>query len=304
MKSPKAIISRLTQALSTITAINERLDEVKINQGTILSALNESKTSRRLRDYEFKVFSQLGEDGILQHLIKCVKIENKTFVEFGVEDFFESNCRFLLMKDNWQGFVLDGSAKNMERLRRAYFFWKYHLIAHSAFITRENINELLVQSGFDEQIGILSIDLDGNDYHILQAIEFYKPCILVCEYNAVFGATRKISIPYQADFNRTRAHHSNLYWGASLAAMTYLAEKKGYALVGTSAASLNAFFVRNDLVTDKLEVLSAQAAYTPSLFRDSRDEQGNLTFLAGDQRLEAIRGLPVVDVVTNALVAL
>jgi hypothetical protein len=301
MRSPKTIITKLRQAFSTIDRINERLDEVKINQGTILSTLNENKTSRRLRDYEFRVFSQFGEDGILQHLTRCVEIKNRTFIEFGVEDFLEANCRFLLMKDNWKGFVIDGSRSNMERLRKSYFFWKHHLIAHDAFITKENINDLLARSGFDEQVGILSVDLDGNDYHILQAVDFYKPCILICEYNAVFGATRKISVPYQPDFYRTEAHSSNLYWGASLSAMTYLAEKKGYSLVGTTTASGNAFYVRNDLVSDKLEVLSAESAYSPSLFRESRDEQGHLTFLAGDKRLDIIRGLPVINVETNTV---
>jgi hypothetical protein len=301
MKSPKAIIAKAKQILRTILRINERIDDLKINQGIILSALNENKVSKNLKDYEFKVFSQWGEDGIIQYLTKSIEIKNKTFIEFGVQDFFESNCRFLLMKDNWRGFVIDGSASNIERLKESYFYWKHHLDTLDAFITRENINELLAKSGFEEDLGILSIDLDGNDYYILEAINFFKPRILICEYNPVFGSTRKISIPYQPDFYRTNTHFSNLYWGASLSAMTHIANKKGYALVGTNTASNNAFYVRKDLINDKLEVLSVESAYSPSNYRESRDKNGNLTYITADKRLDVIKGLPVLDVENNAI---
>jgi hypothetical protein len=246
------------------------------------------------------VFSQWGEDGIIQHLCKCVEIENRTFVEFGVESFVEANCRFLLMKDNWSGFVIDGSERNIRSLKHSYFFWRFGLQAVDAFITRENINKLLERSGFDEDLGILSIDLDGNDYYVLEAITGFKPRILICEYNAVFGDTRKISVPYDPAFQRTKGHYSNLYFGASLAALTHLAGRRGYSLVGTNRAGVNAFYVRNDLLTPKLQALSSVDAYSPSLARESRDRDGNLTYVGGDDRLKLIRGLPVFNVETNA----
>jgi hypothetical protein len=300
MKSIASTVSRLKQAISTILKINERLDEIKINQGILLASINEKKESRNLRDYEFKVFSQWGEDGILQRLVKVVEIKNRTFIEFGVEDFFESNCRYLLMKDNWSGLVIDGSSSNMNRLKGSYFFWKHHLIAVDAFITRDNINDLLARSAFDEDLGILSVDLDGNDYHVLEKITFFRPRILICEYNSVFGPSRKISVPYDENFMRTAKHSSNLYWGASLAAMTHLANKRGYSLVGTNTASNNAFFVRNDLLNDNLEVLSVEQAYSASLYRESRDAEGRLTYVGAEDRLKMIQGMPVVNVETNA----
>lgn len=301
MKSIASVINRLKQAVSTVLKINERLDEVKINQGILLSSLNEKNESRNLRDYEFKVFSQWGEDGIIQRLIKVVEIKNKTFIEFGVEDFYESNCRYLLMKDNWSGLVIDGSITNISRLKAAYFFWKHHLLAVAAFITKENINDLLAKSGFDEDLGILSVDIDGNDYHVLEKITFFRPRILICEYNSVFGATRKISVPYDENFMRTSKHYSNLYWGASLAAMTHLANKREYSLVGTNTASNNAFFVRNDLLNDRLEVLSVEQAYTTSLYRESRDRDGALTYVGAEDRLKMIQGMPVINVETNKM---
>ncbi len=301
MKSPRYLFSKLKKTLHTITSIDEKLDQVKINQGLILSEMNRNKLSNNIKDYEFKVFSQWGEDGIIQHLLDILDIKNKTFIEFGVEDFFESNCRFLLMNNNWSGLVIDGSKDNIEILKNSYFYWKYDLKAIAGFITKYNINEILNDSGFDQDIGILSIDLDGNDYYVLESINFYKPRILICEYNSVYGALRSISIPYQDDFERTQKHYSNLYFGASLGAMTYLANKKGYSLVGTNSASNNAFYVRNDLLNDKLEVLSAEQAFVPSKIREGRDAHGALTYVAGDDRINVIQGMPVLNVITNEI---
>lgn len=294
-------LTKLKRAIITLFKIEEKLEELKINQGLLLSALNENKKFGNLKDYEFKVFSQWGEDGIIQHLSKVVEIKNKTFIEFGVENFFESNCRFLLMKDNWSGFVIDGSIKAIQTLKKSYFYWKYHINALADFVTKENINELLSKSGFDEDLGILSVDIDGNDYFVLQAIHVFKPRILICEYNAVFGATRKISIPYETNFDRTNKHHSNLYFGASLPAITYLANTKGYSLVGTNSAGVNAFYIRNDLLNEKVEVLTVEQAYVSSKFRESRDEQGNFTYLNGEDRLKLLKGLPVFNVETKSM---
>lgn len=271
-------------------------DEIKLNQGLILSRMNEALQSTDLRDYEFKVFSQWGEDGIIQHLTKVVPIADRSFIEFGVEDFHESNCRFLLMKDNWRGFVIDGASANIKALKKAHFYWRRRLAAAHARITRENINALLARSGFGPDLGLLSIDLDGADYHVLEAIGGYRPRILICEYNALFGPHRNITIPYDPGFARTEAHYSNLYWGASLGAMTQLASRKGYQLVGANSAGNNAFYVRRDLMNEGLQALTVEQAYAPACFRESRDEQGRLTHLDAADALALIAGLPVLDI--------
>jgi len=301
MKSTKALMYKIKTAFQNIWRISERLDDMKINQGLIISALNETRNSTNLADYEFKVFSQWGEDGIIQYLSKTIELRHKTFIEFGVESFMEANCRFLLMKDNWSGYVIDGSPSNIAKLKSSYFYWKYHIDAVDAFITKDNIDDLLAKSGFDEDLGILSIDIDGNDYFILEAIKTVRPRILICEYNAVFGATRKISVPYEPDFCRARKHYSNLYFGASLSAITFIANKKGYSLVGTNSSGCNAFFVRDDLLNGKLRALTAEQAFLTSKIRQSRDKQGNLSYLTGDDRLKEIRGLAVVNVETEAI---
>lgn len=293
------ITTRLRTAALTALNIGQRIEEMKALHGHTLAELHRQKRSPKLQDYEFRVFSQWGEDGILQKLTSAIDIPNKTFIEFGVEDFTEANCRFLMVKDYWSGYVLDGSERAIRRLRAAYDNWRYDLRTARAFITRENINTLLDGSGFDHDLGILSVDIDGVDYHVLQAITGWRPRILIVEYNAVFGAERAITVPYRADFFRTAAHHSNLYFGASLAAFRHLAAQMGYAFVGSTSAGVNAFFVRQDCVNDEIAPFLQTAGYTPSKVRECRDAQGRPTLLSGPARLDVIRGLPVIDVLTG-----
>lgn len=294
-----ARVRKLYDATRKLLNLDRRLDEIKINQGLILTELNRHKDSLILSDYEFKVFSQWGEDGILQFLTANIDIRNKTFIEFGVEDFLESNCRFLLMKDIWQGFVIDGSSRNIDRLMASYFYWRYPLSAKAAFVTRENVSKLLDVSGFDRDLGILSIDIDGVDYFVLEQLQEWRPCILVAEYNGVFGMTSPVSVPYKPDFQRTRQHPSNLYYGASLSAFVHLLQGRGYALVGVNSVGSNAFFVRRELLNDRVREVALENCYQTSCFRESRDSSGRLTFLAGNNRREPIGHLPLVDVVTG-----
>ena len=126
-----------------------------------------------------------------------------------------------------------------------------------------------------------------------------RPRILIMEYNSTFGAVRPITVPYDETFDRSSKHFSNLYFGASLAALTYLAEKKGYSLVGTNSAGINAFFVRNDLMSHKLKRMNAEEAFTVSKVRESRAQSGQLSLARGAAKLELIKGLPVLNVVTG-----
>src|SRR5258708_13057988 len=148
MKTPKALMFEMKSAFRNIWRINERIDELKINQGLILSAFNETRNSTNLADYEFKVFSQWGEDGIIQYLSKTIEIKHKTFIEFGVESFMEANCRFLLMKDNWSGYVIDASSSNISIRKNSYFSCKYQIDPLDPFVTKSNINALPPKSPF------------------------------------------------------------------------------------------------------------------------------------------------------------
>jgi hypothetical protein len=168
-------------------------------------------------------------------------------------------------------------------------------------VTRENVNELLQSSGFDRDLGILSIDVDGIDYWLLEALDAFAPRILIMEYNSLFGKERKIAVPYDASFSRREKHYSDLYFGASLPALAHLAAKKGYSLVGTENTGTNAFFVRTDRLGADVKALSVDEAFVESRVRQSRDREGRLDYLPAEARFAAIKGLPVVNVETGAL---
>ncbi len=250
-----------------------------------------------LREAEFKAYSQGGEDGIIQYLIAKVPIENRSFIEFGVETYVEANTRFLLAHDDWRGLVIDGGTENIAEIRaNKNPYARHDLSAVCSFITRDNVNSLFESAGFTGDIGLLSVDIDGNDYWIWEAIQSVSPRIVVCEYNSVFGPDAAITIPYQPAFDRSKAHYSYLYFGASLAALCLLAEKKGYDFVGSNTMGNNAFFVRKDL-RHGLRKLTAKEGHVVSTHRmDSRDINGNLTRIGGGRRLELIKDMPVVDV--------
>jgi hypothetical protein len=252
----------------------------------------------KIADAEFKVFSQAGDDGIIQYLIHKVQISRKIFIEFGVENYVESNTRFLLRHDNWSGLVIDGSRKAIDYIMSDDIYYQHDLQALEAFITKDNINDLISSAGISGEIGLLSVDIDGNDYWVWKAIDVVQPVIVVVEYNSVFGKDRALTVPYQSDFVRSVAHYSYLYFGASLKALCLLAEEKGYSLVGCNAIGNNAYFVRKDRLGE-LKALSLEEGYVESQFRESRNKQGQLNYLRGAARYACIQGMPVVNVATG-----
>ena len=285
------------QSLSQqIWRLESRLEQMRLSLGRLESRATRGEID--LQRTEFQVFSQDGEDGIIQSLVSRIPIASKVFVEFGVENYTQCNTRFLVENDYWSGLVIDGSKEQIEQLKRESIFWRRSLKAVSAFITRENINDLISGQGIDGEIGLLSVDIDGNDYWVLEAINCVRPSILVCEYNSLFGPYAKISVPYDPEFVRTKAHFSNLYFGASLGAMTHLANKKGYELVTSNLFGTNAFFVRRDLLGN-LVSKTADEAWVPAKFRESRNEKGHLTYLSPEQGRALLADMPVVDVITG-----
>ncbi len=247
---------------------------------------------------EFSVFSQFGDDGIIQYLINRINPKCNYFIEFGVDNYLESNTRFLLQNNNWSGLVMDGAKENIKFIKEQEFYWKHELEAVAAFIDRENINNLLCKAPTEP--GLMHIDIDGNDYWIWEAIQVVMPDIVIVEYNSVFGCERAITIPYTKDFVRQNAHYSYLYAGASLPALCDLAQKKGYSFVGSNSAGNNAYFVRKEKLNG-LKPLAIEDGYVVSKFRESRDKYGNLNFLKGEERYKEIKGLPVFNTRTQQL---
>jgi len=275
------------------------LEAQKLMLGKLLSNQLKTLPIQNFHETEFKVFSQWGDDGIIQYLIQNISIQDKKFIEFGVENYTEAVTRFLLINNNWSGLVMDGSAENIHFIRQDPIYFLYDIRAESHFITKENIENLLKKYHFNQKIGLLHIDIDGNDYHVWKAISF-SPEIVIVEYNAIFGAERAITIPYDPQFYRTEKHPSNLYFGASLSALNHLAQEKNYALIGCTSAGNNAFFIRKDKLKEcPFPEKTPLEAFVPIKSREHRDSAGNLTFTPPEIALQEIRGLPVLNILTQ-----
>lgn len=276
-----------------------RLDDVKMLQAEqIIRLMRAGPAPARLGEAEFKVYSQFGDDGIIQYLIHQLAPLPDAFIEFGVEDYRESNTRYLLRRNNWRGLVMDGSHRNIDTIKRDPVYAQHELSAVEAFIDANNINGLIRAARFDRPLGLLSIDIDGNDYWVWRAIDCIEPVIVVCEYNSLFGWERAVSVPYDPGFERSKKHHSWLYWGCSLASLCHLANEKGYAFVGANSVGINAYFVRRDRLGE-LPERTAEEGFVLSRYRESRDEHGRLTYATGEERQALIASLPLEDVSTG-----
>lgn len=281
-----------------LSPLREQVLEAKLLSAKILiGQMRAQGMLPRLADAEFKVFSQFGDDGIIQYLLQQVDIPERSrkFIEFGVQDYQESNTRFLMMNNNWKGLVLDGSADNIDKIIADAQFWRHDLSAVAAFIDRDNVNDLFAHNGFEGEIGLLSVDIDGNDYWVWESIDVVNPIIVVCEYNSNFGSEHAVTIPYNSVFQRSKAHYSNLYWGVSLKALCLQASRRGYAFVGCNSAGNNAYFVREDKL-GRLLPLKCAEGYVEARFRESRNSDGELTYLSVDKRLIEIAQMPLFDI--------
>ena len=150
----KKIIKFLTSKIKKILNIGKGSNEVqKLALGKMLSKKNKLKTVEKIEDIEFKIFSQFGDDGIIQFLTDKLEIdyEYHNFIEFGVEDYSESNTKFLLLNNNWSGLILDSSNENIENIKKNNFFWKFELEAIKSFITKENINSIIANSNINKK---------------------------------------------------------------------------------------------------------------------------------------------------------
>lgn len=222
--------------------------------------LSKERKAIPLVETGFKIFSQFEEDGKLLYIFSVIGMANNTFIEIGSNDGINSNCANLYFNFSWKGLFIDADKRNIERGR--YIYSKYPSTWHyppkfiQAKVTRENINDLISKSGIDSNIGLLSIDIDGNDYWVWDAIDCVEPDCVVIESYVEFGAEDKVT-PYNKDYMPTGK--TPLNYGASPLAITNLAKKKGYNLVGANEYGFNLIFVKKELTCDLLPEVSLES---------------------------------------------
>lgn len=261
------------------------------------SMQNHVEYVRQHRDPFFKksFLSQNGEDGVLAALVDLLDLKLiGGSLEFGFS-IFENNTLALSLKHGNRAIFLDGSTREVDRANEVTSALGVRNVrSQRAFMTRENINQIIAEaSGNDPSFDVISIDVDGNDYWLWEALTIPPPSIVVIEYNASFGKTRSVTVPYRPDFNRMAAHPSGLFHGASLRALCQLGTKKGYELYGTDAEGLNAYFVRESLqLPDVHRAVNPEAAFRS---HGPRIRRG----LSQGQQEEIVLALDLVDIPTD-----
>jgi len=217
-----------------------------------------------LTRYGYKVYSQNEEDGFIREIFNRIGVTNKVFVEFGVGTGLENNTLALLF-EGWSGLWIDGSDQFVSAMRKKYSktLASGQLKLIHSFITRDNINDLISSNIDKNEIDLLSIDIDGNDWHIFKAIKCINPRVVIIEYNAKFQP----HMHYCMEYDESHIWYQDDCFGASLKSMEILFKEKGYCLVGCNLLGNNAFFVRSDLVENMfLEPFTAECHYEPARY--------------------------------------
>ena len=254
---------------------------------------------QNIQEVDFKIFSQNGEDGIIDYLLYKLKlIPNSTnFVEIGVGDYRESNTRFIYNRFHPKGLIIDCIDKMEEKVKPHINLWKGDLRVCNKKVNSKNINEILNRHGTFE-IDLFSIDIDGIDYWIIKELKKNISKIFIAEFNPVFGSNLKVTVPNIEGFDRTEYHYSNLCYGMSLRALIDLMDEKNFYFIGTNLQKMNAFFISKDFKKEeffkKIHIKDLKS-YTNSNIRDSRDKNFNLNFLSGDNKIKEIGDCEVIN---------
>jgi hypothetical protein len=241
---------------------NKTSPETKISQRHLFHLYRQlvsQGSAPALRDTGYRIFSQFEEDGKLLFIFAALGIPRGTFIDIGAADGIDSNCANLALNFRWSGLFIDGNADN---IKRGETYYNEHTdtclyppkFIH-AMVKRENINDLINQASLGDQIDLMSIDIDGNDYWVWDAIDCVTPSVVIVETHIEFGM-RSIVVPYDKDYVYPGKHPD--YHGASPVAMAKLANKKGYRLVGSIDYGFNTIYIRRGLVEDVLPEVSPE----------------------------------------------
>lgn len=244
---------RLQSALG-VSALNEKVEklsiEARIASGFSRGAAGIAAQTIDLsspQSWEFGAFSQHGEDGILECLIRNLKSSDKYFLEIAAGDGLENCTAFLALGGKWSGVMVEGDHALADYCRRVYQNRVWNVMVQECYVNLDNIRTILStlpKKDFD----LFSLDIDSIDFHILKAsLDLgYRPKILLVEYNSAFGPNHAVSVPYKPVFNRWAEHPTGIYYGASIMAWRALIEPLGYKFVSVDSSGTNAFFANQD----------------------------------------------------------
>lgn len=258
---------RLADVEQMVRDLAVKMLSLSKHQGIMMSKVDALLRREFLADFEleqpldllanrFSLSSQTDEDGILLGIFGRIGVATRRFVDIGAGST-GGNSGMLAFELGWTGLMVDGSQLAVERLGQRAQGHDVRVV--QSFVTTENVNELVREHGLDGEIDFLSIDIDGVDYWIWEALEACNPRVVSMEYNYRLGHERALTVPYAPDFSwkeiGTKGYH-----GASLPALVHLGRKKGYRLVACDSTGINSFFVRSDVAAD-LEEIPVEKAF-------------------------------------------
>ena len=295
---------------ASVTVQTRMLDPQRLLAGQ--AALDARRASgvgfRFLFEAELQVFSQWGEDGILDFLCHSLDLHKPRMLEFGCGNFLECNSRFLVEARNARAVVVDSRSDLRPTVLSLSASWRTTLVPVHAWITPASAESL--QNRAIEKMGgvdILSIDLDGVDYWVAERLDWGSVKIAVVEYNPIFGAQEPVSVLADDSFDRESAHFSCLYYGASLQAWVDFFNSRDMVLVGTNLAGNNAFFVKSNL-RDRLPVADfdqiAMDVATDWGVQEARNSDGSLARIPWPKAVWQISHLPLINTESRLLTTL
>ncbi len=263
-----------------------------VAQKALLLQYRQAPLSFKLADAGFKVFSQSDEDGLLLYIFSKIGIVNRKCVEIACGNGKECISANFIIHHGWEGLLIDGDANNIAEASEFYGTCKatyvWPPVVKQAFVTAENVNAIIRENGFEGDVDLFTIDIDGMDYWVWKAVSVIQPRVVVAEYMPWLGPERSCVVPYRPDFNAfdyPTTYGASDYAGASLAAMMKLAEKKGFRLVGFNRHGFNAIFVRNDIQHESLPSIDPRSGFVhPWVTRQA------------DRRYAAVKDLPWEEV--------
>lgn len=234
---PVADCQQNTQVTQTLIA----------NQYILMKKLLTPEEMPSFQDVGFKVHSEFEEDGILLYIFSVIGTTNRRVVEICAGDGINCNAANLIVNHGWEGLLFDGEKYSIQKGTEYYakhpstFLFPPKL--KHAWLTRDNINHMISDSGFTGEIDLLSLDIDGNDYYLMDAISVIKPRVIICETHNVIPGDLALTIPYKEDFYFLDGKQNPEFRSVSLLAMQQLLKKKGYRLIGSHRFGFNAIFM-------------------------------------------------------------
>jgi hypothetical protein len=268
-----------------------------IGDAGINSSLSAQHKFRYLWDSEVRVFSQNGEDGILNYICETLNLQKPSMIEIGAGNFTECNSRYLAEHRCANVLAVDAQRDLESVAKKLLIAAKTNIQILNTWVTTQNVNEIidLGKSNFGS-VDIFSLDLDGNDYWILNSANLEGIKVIIVEFNPLLSQKTPVSVPMDETFDRSAKHYSWTYYGANLYAFEYLLKSRGFEFIGTSRHGSNAFFVESsyrskfDHLEIDLEISSDVRA------RENRGLDGKLTFVSGRNRVSLIKDQVVIDV--------